>query len=110
MSELTPPAYLMAQIEIKDPADYIARYGMPAMSVLQQHGAEVLVAAPAPQVKEGSWPGNWTVLIRFPSMTAAREFYDAQAYAPLKALRINELTTSGNLILVEGFDPAALGL
>ena len=28
----------------------------------------------------------------------------------LKALRINELTTRGNLILVEGFDPAALGL
>jgi uncharacterized protein (DUF1330 family) len=110
MSGSTIPAFLVAQVDVKDLADYIARYALPSAGPLQKHGGEILVASPTLQIKEGSWHGNWTVVIRFPDMVAAQAYYEDPDYAPLKALRINELAKSSNLILVGGFDPVALGL
>jgi len=90
-------------------AEYLAQYAKPALQLLEEYGAVVLVATPVGHVFEGAWPGNWTVLIRFPSLAVAHRFYDAEAYAPLKAIRI-QLSNFGNGIFVEGFNPAAIGL
>jgi uncharacterized protein (DUF1330 family) len=68
----------------------------------------VVALSPAPKVLEGIWGGNWTVVIRFPSMAVAEAWYNSPEYQPLKDLRINELTEGGALVFVEGFDPAAL--
>ena len=45
---------------------------------------------------EGEWNGNWTVVIQFPSMESAVAFYESEGYAPLRALRIDELTEWAN--------------
>ena len=50
--------------------------------------------------------GNWTVLLKFPSNTTALDFINSEAYAPLKDLRINELTTGNQIILL----PTKIGL
>lgn len=102
------PGYLIAQIRVKDYADYLARYARYVIPMLAQVGGEVLVATPAAECKEGAWPANWTVVIRFPSLQTARDFYADPAYAPLKALRIDELTDGCAVVLAAGFDPAAL--
>ena len=73
-------------------------------------GAQVLAVSPAPKVLEGEWGGNWTVVIRFPNKAVAEEWYNSAEYQPLKELRMNELTEGGSVVLVEGFDPAALGI
>ena len=104
------PAYLVAQLEIKNREEYIQRYGLPILAMFEDVGAEVLAASPAPKVLEGEWAGNWTVVIRFPSMQAAQDWYNSPEYQPLKELRINELTEGGSVALVEGFDPVALGI
>ena len=104
------PAYLIGRINVKDHADYMNRYAMPVLEQFKAAGAEILVATPQPEVLEGEWKSNWTVLVRFPSMEAARKFYHSDEYAPFRALRINELTNEGTALLVEGFDLAALGL
>lgn len=103
------PGYLIAQIRVRDLADYIERYARHVVPLLAAVGGEVLVASPTAECREGEWPANWTVVIRFPSLQAARDFYAAPAYAPYRALRLDELTDGSALVIAEGFDPAALG-
>jgi uncharacterized protein (DUF1330 family) len=110
MSNATLPAYLIAVLERTDHDAYMQRYATPVIAQLAEAGAELLAVTPTPAVLEGEWPGNWTVLIRFPSLAAAEAWYNSPAYAPYKALRMNELTRSGSVVMTEGFDPATLGL
>lgn len=100
-------AYLIATLELKDQADFIERYATPTVAQLESAGAEVLVAGPDAMVMEGEWPGNWTVVIRFPDLASARAWYASTEYQPLKRLRAEELTASGSVVFTEAFDPGA---
>ena len=110
MSEATLPAYLVVCLNVKNHEEYMQRYAMSVVAMFEKIGAEVVAVSPAPKVLEGEWSGNWTVVIRFPSMATAEEWYNSPEYQPLKELRINELTDGGSAVFVEGFDPAALGM
>jgi uncharacterized protein (DUF1330 family) len=105
----TIPGYLIASLRVKNLEEYMQRYGMPAIAQLKEIGAEIEVASAEAAVLEGEWDCNWTVVIRFPSKEIATEYYNSPRYTPLRTLRINELTDSGSVVLVEGFDPPALG-
>jgi uncharacterized protein (DUF1330 family) len=105
----TIPAYLIATLRVKNLEEYMQRYGMPAFALLNEIGAEVQVASASPDVLEGDWDCNWTVVIRFPSKSIATEWYNSVGYIPLRTLRINELTDGGSLIIVESLDLTALG-
>lgn len=99
-----PQGYLVAHLRAKDHADYIQRYGTNVVPVLEKYQGKILVASPSAKVEEGVSDENWTVIIQFPSLQLAEEFYRSPTYAPLKKLRTDDLTTSGTVILVEGFD------
>jgi len=109
MASTTQSVYMVVQLDVKNHEEYIQRYAMPVIAQLQKHGVEVLAVSPTPKVLEGTWPGNWTVILRFPSMTVAESWYGSEEYQPLKTLRINELANGGSVILVDAFDPASLG-
>jgi len=110
MNDTTTPAYMVVQLTVKNREEYLRRYAKSVVAMLEKIGAQVVAVSPAPKVLEGSWGGNWTVVIRFPSMSVAEAWYNSPEYQPLKELRINELTEGGSAVFVEGFDPAALGL
>lgn len=95
------PAYLIAQLEVPNLEQYINDYSRPVFAQLSEIGAEYLVTSPA-ETLEGEWPGNWTVVIRFPDWMTAVEWYNSSGYETLKDKRINDLTASGNLVLVPG--------
>lgn len=95
------PAYLFGQLAVKDFEDYFERYAMPFQSILPKFGGEVLAASPAAETLEGTPTGNWTVLLKFPCIEQAKAFYNSDEYAPILALRLNELTTGGTVHLVE---------
>jgi uncharacterized protein (DUF1330 family) len=48
------------------------------------------------------------VIIRFPNADTAKKWYFSKEYQQLKELRVNEFTTSGSDVFVEGFDPSTL--
>lgn len=108
MSNTTRPAYMVVQLEVKNHEEYVQRYAMPVIAQLQEFGVEILAASAAPNVLEGTSPGNWTVVLRFPSMAIAESWYGSEDYQPLKALRIGELCSGGSVVLVDAFDPASL--
>ncbi len=88
-----------------DLPQYRDQYGRPLLAQLTKMGAELLVSSADAETLEGEWSGNWTVLIRFPSWEAAVEWYKSPDYAPLKRARIEDLTSSGNLVLLPGREP-----
>lgn len=99
---MSKPVYLIAQIGVKNYESYLAEYGFPLLEQLAQIGAEVLAADSKSKVLEGEWPGNWTAIIKFPNEESMSTFYNSEHYAPLKALRIDKLSTDGSVVVVPG--------
>jgi uncharacterized protein (DUF1330 family) len=99
---LSEPVYLIAQIDVKDYESYLAEYGLPLLEQFNELGVEVLAAAPEFDVLEGNWEGNWIAIMKFPSVDAVAEFYHSDKYAPLKKLRIEELSNAGTVVMVPG--------
>ena len=97
--------YMMARIEVRDHETYIEEYGLPVLNQFIEAGAEVLVASADAEVFEGSWPGNWTVVVKFSSAEAATSWYNSVEYAPFKTARIEQLSKSGSVVVVPAFDP-----
>ena len=98
----TNPAYFMIKIKAKSLEELSERYAQSAIASLTSHGGEMIAGTPAPIVLEGEWDGNWAAILRFPSLEMARSWYNSTEYQPLKELRVNELTDSGQILLIEG--------
>jgi uncharacterized protein (DUF1330 family) len=92
-------AYIVADIEITDPAAY-EEYKPKAGAALQKYGAKILVRGGAVQPKEGGWAPKRLVVIEFPDMAALRRFYDSPEYAAARALR--QRASRSRLVFVEG--------
>ena len=96
------PAYFMVQVKAKSLEELSVRYAQAAIASLMKLGGQMIAGTPAPTVLEGEWDGSWAAILRFPSMEMAKNWYNSPEYAPLKELRINELTEGGQILLVEG--------
>ena len=94
------PAYLIANISITDPGRYPEyRAGVPA--VLAKYGGRFLIRGGKVHPLESELGFDRCVVIEFPSVEAARAFYDSPEYAPLLKLRLE--TTQSKVAIVEGF-------
>jgi uncharacterized protein (DUF1330 family) len=104
MSDTTDvkPAYFMVQVKAKSLEELSVRYAQAAIASLMKLGGQMIAGTPAPTVLEGQWDGSWAAILQFPSMEMAKAWYDSPEYQPLKELRINELTESGQILLIEG--------
>ncbi|MGW7366669.1 DUF1330 domain-containing protein [Streptomyces sp. NPDC054841] len=72
-------------------------------ATLDPFGGRFLVhGAPAREVPEGEWPGA-LVIIEFPSLDAARGWYDSEAYQELLPLRTRHM--AGDVLLIDGVPP-----
>ena len=93
------PAYIIANIEITDPALYDEyRKGVPA--TIARHGGRFIARGGPTASLEGAFVPKRIVIIEFPSMQAAKAWYASPEYAPLLALR--QRASNGDLFAVEG--------
>jgi len=95
-----PKAYVIFTEAVNDDAG-MAAYGRAAASSMAGSGASVLAADPRPQVLEGEWHGDQTVVLEFASTEAARTWYESAAYEQAKPLRQAAAVT--NAVIVSGF-------
>ncbi|MEM7739498.1 MAG: DUF1330 domain-containing protein [Pseudomonadota bacterium] len=95
---MSKPVYSFGYIQVKDHAEYMERYGQHIPAIIAAFGGEFLAATKSAVLVEGTAPGNWVVLSRFPSMEKAKAFMESDAYAPFRAMRRDALTDS-NLII-----------
>ena len=77
---------LFQNLEITDP-EKMDRHVTSVMPITKQYGVEYVVLGGNVEVKEGDWAPGVPVIIKFPSLAAANEWYSSSEYAPLKALR-----------------------
>ena len=92
-------AYVIAEIEVTDPAGY-EEYRKQVLAVVTQYGGRFVVRGGKVDPKEGGWTPARIVVVEFPSLAQAQQWYDSPEYAPLIALR--QKASRGKLILVEG--------
>ncbi len=103
---MSEEVYIVAQIAIKEYDAYFTQYGAPFIGMIKKFKGRVIAANKEAETLEGPSFGNWTVLLKFPSRALALNFMNSKEYAPLKDLRINELTTDNRIFLL----PAKIGV
>jgi uncharacterized protein (DUF1330 family) len=92
-------AYLIANIDVKDAADY-EEYRAKVPALIRKHGGEYLVRGGNFTVLEGDWKPCRLVIMRFPDIAAVRNLFSDPEYQPLKALR--QRVTESEIVAVEG--------
>lgn len=95
-------AYVLAEIEITNPEGY-KEYTKVVPATIAQYGGRFLARGGAVEVLEGDWPQHRRVLIEFPSMEAAKRWWDSPEYAKPKAMR--KANSNGRLLLLDGAAP-----
>lgn len=93
------PAYVIADVEITDPAGF-EEYRRQVPATIEKYGGRFLVRGGQHETLEGDWRPHRLVVLEFPSLEAARRWYDSPEYREPKALRLK--TSRGRVVLVEG--------
>jgi uncharacterized protein (DUF1330 family) len=67
---------------------------------IAKFGGKFIARGGTTDVLEGNWQPKRLVLLEFPSVERAREWWASEDYAPAKALR--QATSYGELVIVDG--------
>lgn len=89
--------YVIAQINVTDPDRYKTYVGQ-VLPTIEMFGGAFLVRGGASQSFEGTPPGERNVVIEFPSVQAAHDWYASEEYAPVKAIRMSASTSVQTIV------------
>ena len=92
--------YWVAHVDVDDPEIYEA-YKTANAAPFKEYGARFLTRGGNRGVPEGTARAR-TVVIEFPSYTAALACYNSDGYQAAKALR--DPVSTGDLVIIEGYD------
>jgi len=92
-------AYVIAIVDVKDPARYES-YRQMVLPTITAYGGRFVARGGRTEVLEGAWAPRRVVIVEFPSLERARAWWHSPEYAEAKALR--QATSNGTLIVIEG--------
>ena len=92
-------AYVIVEIEITDPVGY-EDYKKMVPPSLAAYDAKIVVRGGACETLEGGWRPQRMVVLEFPSMMRAKQWWGSTEYRDAKALR--QRTAKTKMIVVEG--------
>ncbi len=75
-------------------------YARQVPATIAKYGGRYLVRGGKMELREGEWPGQRTVILEFPSLERAREWYDSSEYEPLRPIR--QASSRGRIAFFEG--------
>jgi uncharacterized protein (DUF1330 family) len=93
------PAYIIAQVNVKDPQKY-QEYAKLAGPATVKYGGRFLVRGGAKTPLEGDIPFQRIVVNEFDSVEAARRFYNSVEYQAAREKRLG--AADFNMVIVEG--------
>ncbi|MBT9501243.1 MAG: DUF1330 domain-containing protein [Burkholderiaceae bacterium] len=94
-----PSAYILANVQVTNPEQY-EEYKKLSSAAMQAYGAEVCVRGGKVELLEGDWTPERVVLLKFPSLEAARTFNDSPEYGKARAARQGAAIM--RMVLIEG--------
>ena len=92
-------AYVISEVEVLDPALF-EEYRSLAPATIAKYGGRYVVRGGAIESVEGDWAPKHIVVVEFPTMAKAREWYHSAEYA--EALKVRHGALNRRLIFVEG--------
>lgn len=96
------PAYCFFDVlEITDP-EKMEEYRKGVFQTVENYGGRYLLIGGKINVVEGDWKPVFPVIIEFPTLERAHQWYNSEEYSPLKGLRLS--ATIGNAVFMES-DP-----
>jgi len=95
------PAYVIVETDIIDPAQY-ERYKAASPAAIAAGGGRFLVRGGEIAVLEGDWEPSRLVVLEFPDLAAARQWYESEVYQEAKTLR--EGAARLRMVAVAGVD------
>ncbi len=93
------PAYIIARVTITDPEQY-RHYLNATPPIIEKYGGKAIARSTEPLTLEGPDETRRIVILQFPGVDKAREFYHSPEYR--KARKLREGAAVGELIVVEG--------
>ena len=93
------PAYIVAEIEVTDPAQF-ERYRPLAAETIARHGGRYIVRGGNTDLLDGGPAPSRVVILEFADAGAARRWYESPEYQA--ALKLRLASTRGRAFLVEG--------
>lgn len=93
-------AYVIVEVTIHDPKDYEEYKKLTPASIAAYDGS-FAVRGGKTETLEGNWQPERIVVLEFPTVERAKEWWASDEYAPAKAIRQRSALT--NMIVVEGF-------
>ena len=92
-------AYVIVDIKIKDYKGY-EDYKKLTPATLAAYDGKFIVRGGVTDVLEGEWNPGRMVVLEFPTLERALQWWNSDEYAPAKSLR--QRTADTNMIVVEG--------
>ena len=96
------PAYVISTVKIEDESA-VKNYRKLAEASIDEFGGKYLVRGADAEVVEGEQTDRKIVLVEFPSIEKAQQWYASSAYA--KALQFRDKALTRQLIFVDGVAP-----
>jgi uncharacterized protein (DUF1330 family) len=79
-------AYIVADAEVTDPEQY-EEYKKLTPQAIAKHGGRFLARGGKTTILEGGWRPGRVIIIEFPSLDAARQFYTSVEYTAARRAR-----------------------
>ena len=92
-------AYVIAMVDIKDPVRYESYRAM-VLPTITAYGGRFIARGGRTDVLEGAWAPRRVVIIEFPTLARAKEWWSSPEYSEARAIR--QATSEGTLIAIEG--------
>lgn len=93
------PAFVIVDVDVKDAVGY-EEYKKLTPGSLVPFGGRFVVRGGPVETLEGTWAPRRVVVLEFPTMDRAREWWGSDVYGPAKAIR--QASSHTEMILIEG--------
>lgn len=94
------PAYVIVEIEIFDAVEY-EEYKKLTPASIKAYDGKFVVRGAQTETLEGDWHPQRIVVLEFPSVERAKEWWHSKEYASAKSIR--QRTAKTKMLVVEGF-------
>ena len=98
---MTKRAYMVVDARSSNPPERMAEYRRLAQIAVEKHGGRYLVRGAPYETLEGSWQPQRLVVLEFPSMDAARGFYNSPEYLAASEARAG--VSDFDMLLAEAY-------
>jgi uncharacterized protein (DUF1330 family) len=92
-------AYIIVDVNVKD-AKAFEPYKQPTSASVAQYGGRFIVRSSEYEVLEGDWRPTRLVIIEFPSLEAAKRWYESPEYRKVLPIRLQHAVSK--MLLVNG--------